>query len=70
MGGGGQQPMPSTFTTQSGTDGRQADVDDDTDGNLDGYDGVLSGVGICGNRWKLFAARFPEVRMVERKNLC
>ena len=25
----GQQPMPSTFTTQSGTDGRQADCDED-----------------------------------------
>ena len=28
-GGVGQQPMPSTFTTQSGTDGRQADCDED-----------------------------------------
>ena len=29
QGGVGQQPMPSTFTTQSGTDGRQADCDED-----------------------------------------
>ena len=71
--GGGQQPMPSTFTTQSGTDGRQADgdhgdSDDDGDGDSDDDgdgdddvdgDGNVSSVGICRNWRKLSCHKIP-----------
>ena len=58
-GEGGQQPMPSTFTTQSGTDGRQADGDHgDSDDDEDG-DGDVPSVGICRNWRKLSCHEIP-----------